>query len=53
VREARLEAFRELERLVEQHEPEVMLIQRAGSPSREAALHLVRGLHALMTEANA
>ncbi len=48
VREARLDAFRELERMVEQEEPEAVLIQQAGLPSRDAALHLVRGLHALM-----
>ncbi len=41
VREARLEAFRELERLVEKEEPEAVLIQQAGLPSWDAALRLV------------
>lgn len=48
VSEARMEAFRELERLVEQDEPEAVLIQQAGLPSRDSALHLVRGLQTLV-----
>lgn len=52
VREARLDAFRELEHLVEQEEPEAVLIQQAGLPSRDAALQLVRGLQALVVLAN-
>jgi len=46
VQEARLEAFHELERLVEQEEPEAVWIQQAGVPSRDSAIQLVRGLQA-------
>ncbi|WP_224364919.1 hypothetical protein [Hyalangium versicolor] len=48
VREARLEAFHELERRVAQEEPDAVLIQQAGLPSREAALQLLRGLQVLI-----
>jgi hypothetical protein len=52
VLDARLEAFHELERLVEQEgEPEAVLIQQAGLPSRGSALHLLRGLQGLFIQA--
>ncbi|RYZ40365.1 MAG: ferritin-like domain-containing protein [Myxococcaceae bacterium] len=48
VREARLAAFNELEHRVASEEPEAMLVQQAGLPSRDAALHLLRGLQVLI-----
>lgn len=49
VSEARLEAFRELERLLgEEEEPGPELIQQAGLPSRDASLQLLRGLQLLV-----
>jgi hypothetical protein len=48
VREARLEAFQELERTVAQEEPEAVLVQQAGLPSRDSALRLLRGLQVLV-----
>jgi hypothetical protein len=48
VRASRLEAFHELERLVGQEEPEAVVLQQAGLPSRDAARHLLRGLQGLM-----
>jgi len=48
VRDARLEAFHELERLVGQEEPEAVLIQQAGLPSRDSALRLLQGLQGLI-----
>jgi hypothetical protein len=48
VREARLEAFQELERAVAQEQPEAVLVQQAGLPSRDSALRLLRGLQVLV-----
>jgi hypothetical protein len=51
VLDARLEALHELERLVEQEgEPEAVLIQQAGIPSQDSALHLLRGLQGLFIQ---
>jgi hypothetical protein len=48
VRDARHEAFQELERALAEREPELLLIQQAGLPSREASLQLLRGLQPLL-----
>ncbi|MDY7229380.1 hypothetical protein [Hyalangium rubrum] len=48
VRTARIEAFHELERLLAEQALEDVLIQQAGLPSRDAALHLLRGLQPLI-----
>lgn len=48
VREARLEAFHELERRVSQEHPEAVLVQQAGLPSRDSALRLLQGLQVLV-----
>jgi hypothetical protein len=49
VRDARLEAFHELERLLAEEEPDAVLVQQAGVPSRDSALHLLRGLQPLLS----
>ncbi|HYH98350.1 hypothetical protein [Hyalangium sp.] len=48
VLDARHKALHELERLVEQEEPEAVLIQQAGLPPRDSALHLLRGLQIMV-----
>jgi LmbE family N-acetylglucosaminyl deacetylase len=48
VREARREAFAELERLLAEQEPDVVLVRQAGLPSRDAALQLLGGLQVLV-----
>ncbi|WP_163992114.1 hypothetical protein [Pyxidicoccus caerfyrddinensis] len=48
VREARVEAFQELTRLVEQEEPEAVLVEQAGLPSRGDARRLLQGLQVLV-----
>ncbi|RKH05338.1 hypothetical protein D7X74_34620 [Corallococcus sp. CA047B] len=48
VRDARLAAFQELEPRVASEEPEAVLVEQAGLPSRDAALHLLRGLQVLL-----
>ena len=48
MREARVEAFQELTRLVEQEEPEAVLIEQAGLPSRGDARRLLQGLQVLV-----
>jgi hypothetical protein len=49
VREAMHDEFLTLERLVEQEEPEAVLVEQAGLPSRDAARQLLRGLQVLIT----
>jgi hypothetical protein len=48
VREARVGAFAELTRLVEQEEPEAVLVEQAGLPSRGDARRLLQGLQVLV-----
>ncbi|WP_375758404.1 hypothetical protein [Corallococcus exercitus] len=48
VRQARLEAFHDLERRVASEEPEAVLVEQAGLPSRDAAMHLLQGLQVLL-----
>ncbi|MBN8227766.1 hypothetical protein JYK02_09615 [Corallococcus macrosporus] len=48
LREARLAAFHDLERRVAQEEPDAVLVQQAGLPSRDAAMHLLQGLQVLI-----
>lgn len=48
VKDARIEAFHELERKLGEEEPELALIQQAGVPSRDASLQLLRGLRPLI-----
>lgn len=48
VREARREAYAELEHLLAEQEPEAMLVRQAGLPSRDAALQLLGGLQVLV-----
>ncbi|WP_338270350.1 hypothetical protein [Corallococcus caeni] len=46
--EARRDAFHDLERRVASEEPDAVLVQEAGLPSRDAALHLLQGLQVLI-----
>ncbi|RKH64736.1 hypothetical protein D7W81_18010 [Corallococcus aberystwythensis] len=48
LRQARLDAFHDLERRVAAEEPDAVLVQQAGLPSRDAALHLLEGLQGLL-----
>ncbi|NOK31920.1 hypothetical protein HMI49_01720 [Corallococcus exercitus] len=48
VRQARLDAFHDLERRVASEEPDAVLVEQAGLPSRDAAMHLLRGLQVLL-----
>lgn len=48
VRDVRLAAFHELERLVEREEPEAVLLQAAGLPPRDVARSLLRGIQVLL-----
>ena len=48
VREARREAYAELEQLLAEQEPEAVLVRQAGLPSRDAALQLLGGLQVLV-----
>ncbi len=48
VHEARREELHALERLVEQEEPDAVLVEQAGLPSRDVARRLLQGLHVLV-----
>ena len=48
VRDARLAAFQELERLVASEAPEAVLVEEAGLPPRDTALQLLQGLQVLL-----
>lgn len=48
VRDARSEAYDELEQLISREQPDAVLVRQAGLPSRDSALHLLRGLRGLV-----